>query len=209
MMSYRKKITKENNEKDSEQRNSMVFKAVGSNTNLARKRGTLGQSLFDPKSKHIKVAKHQKGQDRGGSNSQSFSRFNKAKSLERQSFNSNNVDWADALNDDPRLDMLRKASKLDDLTYEDKEELRKIFPQEMMEILEFHDYKKVIVEHLQDPDFQRLLRARFEAQEEARNARIALAAHSDHTSGGDKYASNKLPEEMNRNELEELEEITK
>lgn len=210
MSSYRKKLNKENTEKDSEKRLTSVYKANAQHQSLIKKRGIItGQALFNPSARHMSIMRQSKGREGPNINIQNMNRTNKTKSLERQYNSSNNVEWDNTVSGDPRLDMLIKATRLEDLTFEDRDELRKIFPQEIMEILEFHDYKKVIVEHLQDPDFQKLLRSRFRAHEDARKARIALSNRSDRGNGDETHFSNKAPEEMNKNELEELEEIKK
>jgi hypothetical protein len=55
----------------------------------------------------------------------------------------------------------------EDLCQEDMDEVTRIFPTELMQVLEFNDYKKILFEHLENRDFRKLLQARFKAHENA------------------------------------------
>ena len=82
---------------------------------------------------------------------------------------SGETDWETISKTDPSLNLLKKATRSDDLSQDAMDDIKRIFPQELMEVLEFKDYKKVLFEHLKNPEFQKLLKERFLAYEIAHN----------------------------------------
>ncbi|CAI2381534.1 unnamed protein product [Moneuplotes crassus] len=134
-----------------------------------------------------------------------LSRGRRISTLNRSSF-SMETNWANISQTDPRLNNIKKATRVEDLTQEDLDEVKKVFPQELMEVLEFNDYKKILFEHLEDPKFQKLLSERFKVHELAQQRRLkakeADANRQENTIG-------KVVEEMTSKELEDLEESKK
>ena len=135
--------------------------------NIPNKKKNFRNNSFANTNRYGKEKSGRGGQTSVGDNT-SISRYRRGSSIMRSNAYSDS-DWSQITLNDPRLGKLKKASRSDDLSNEDMEDLKSIFPQELMEVLDFHDFKKVLLEHLQDPLFQQLLKERFKAHDRLQN----------------------------------------
>lgn len=162
----RKKTVKQNTE-TSQPPDGLPRQKSGSvhHSTNTRKRGG-GLSSFSSsryvqnkmKEKHVRVPQ--------AADANTAKQHRKASSLNRTTFQTE-TNWGNIKMNDPRLTTIKKAIRPEDLSQEDMEEVTRIFPTELMQILEFNDYKKILFEHLENPEFQKLLQDRFKAHENA------------------------------------------